>query len=159
MCGAAKHDLQFNEPITIIGGFFTSPDGVYTVYFASYLGTSESIPNTTISSIEHPNSYRQIECIWKITEPPGARIRVEVVEFAGFGVKLAVGNGEAPSLVATNAVLKPDSFISTEVLSVSSNVWMTLQFDKMLFDYLGKLRIVLSVYNVTGKAEQTTTTT
>lgn len=151
-CGAPRHDLGFNAPLTILGGHLTGPDGTRTAYFASYLGTSESIPNTTTTSILHPYGTHQIECLWKLTEPPGTRIRVEVVEFSGLGVKLRVGNGEAPSGDTANVVLTPvvsSPFIPTEVLSSSSNVWITLEFNEQM-GYLGKLRIVSTVYNITG---------
>ncbi len=87
-----------------------------------------------------------------LTEPTGARIRVEVVEFAGKGAELTVGNGAAPSAGEVNAVLKTGAFISTEVLSVSSNVWITLEFNEPM-GYLGKLRVVSTVYNTTGKVK------
>ena len=153
-CGPANHRLQFDESLTILGGYNFTPEGTYTAYFAIYSGTSESIPNTTTNStfIEHPNSNLQIECIWKLTEPSGSRIRVEVLEFAGVGVKLKIGNGADPSNGIVNAVLTTDgfSFVSIEVLSVDSGVWITLEFSE-LYGYLTRLRIVSTVYNITGK--------
>ena len=65
---------------------------------------------------------------------------------------LTIGNGVDPSNGIANAVLTTDgfSFVPTEVLSFDSGVWITLEFSE-LYGYLTRLRIVSTVYNITGK--------
>ena len=156
ICGTSNNHLRFGEALTILGETTRQVDGNRITHFAVYSGTSEP---TKVSLIEYPNTM-PIVCVWTFTEPPGSRIRIEILEifsdnsfsheFFSNDYILKVGNGVYPSDGASIAVLDKRLRYPIEVLSVDSGVWIVL-ISKFTYRSLDRLRIVLTVYNMTGR--------
>ena len=152
ICDTSNNHLRFGEALTILGETTRQVDGNRITHFAVYSGTSEL---TKVSLIEYTNTNMLTVCVWTFTEPPGSRIRIEILEF--FSDKsfshdyiLKVGNGVYPSDGASIAVLDKRLQYPIEVLSVDSGVWIVL-ISKFAYRSLDRLRIVLTVYNMTGR--------
>ena len=96
---------------------------------------------------------KRFECIWRVTEPNGTRIRVEVMELTGNSVNLKIGNGIEPTHGVPVLVIDTRSRIvslPTEMLSIDSGLWITLKYTRT-YGYLRKLRLVFTTYHETGK--------
>ena len=151
ICGTSNNHLRFGEARTILGETTRQVDGNRITHFAVYSGTSEP---TKVSLIEYPNTM-PIVCVWTFTEPPGSRIRIEILEFFSdeffsYYYFLKVGNGVGPTDGEPIALLDGNLLYPMEVLSVDSGVWIVLE-SKMSYKSLDRLRIVLTVYNMTGR--------
>ena len=139
--------LRHGEPLTILGE---------SGYFAIYPGISETIPNITSDNViitNYAELAKRFECIWRVTEPNGTRIRVEVMEFVGYRVHLTIGNGIEPTNGVPVLVIDTRSQIvslPTETLSIDSGVWITLTYTRTN-GYWKKLRLVFTTYQEAGK--------
>ena len=139
--------LHPGEPLTILGE---------SDYFAIYPGISETVPNITSDNViitNYTELAKHFECIWRVTEPNGTRIRVEVMELTGTYINLTIGNGVEPTNGVPVLVIDTTSRIvslPTEMLSIESGVWITLKYTRTN-GYLKKLRLVFTTYPVVGK--------
>ena len=149
ICGTSNNHLRFGEALTILGETTRQPGGNRISYFAVYSGTSASFPSTNVSLIDHRHP-RHFVCVWKFTEPPGSRIRIEILEFSSDDYILKVGNGVGPTDGEPIALLDGNLLYPMEVLSDDLGVWIVLE-SKQSYRSLNRLRIVLTVYNMTGR--------
>ena len=160
-CGISEISLRHGEALTIEGDFKTmSVSQQYIQYighFAIYPGTSDSILNTNASGrvfiTNHTNYIRHLECIWRLKEPEGTRIRVKVVDFTGRGTVLKIGNGLDPTTNVPVLVLDDASGViplPIEMPSLDSGMWVTLKSVNR-YGFLQNLRLVFTTYHITGK--------
>ena len=146
-CGTTDILLRNNEPLTIYSN---------SSLFAIYPGKSHSIPDIAADDVivtDISPQARYHECLWRLTEPTGTRIRVEVMEFSGNGLVMKIGNGNDPTNGLPVLALDTSSRIvplPTGMVSVDSGLWVTLAFANTN-GYLKKLRLVITTYHVAGK--------
>ena len=139
--------LHHGEPLTILGE---------SGYFAIYPGISETIPNITSDNViitNYTELAKRFECIWRVTEPNGTRIRVEVMELTGNSINLTIGNGIEPTNGVPVLVIDTRSRIVSlpnVMLSIDSGLWITLKYTRT-YGYLRKLRLVFTAYQQAGK--------
>ncbi|XP_022097859.1 uncharacterized protein LOC110983163 [Acanthaster planci] len=152
-CGTSEIDLRFGEPITIRGEFEvdrTSDIGHITGHFAIYPGDSEVLPNTTdVLLTNYTEGVPRLECVWRLTEPEGTRIRVTVAEFADSRSVMRIGNGPDPTALPVLVIRSAYGIrLPFDVLSIDSGMWITWERESYYWDDI-KLRMVFTTYNIT----------
>ncbi len=144
--------MQFGDSITILGASPSTTDSNGVPYFVVYPGTSESIPNNTkVSIVEYPNTNKlDKECIWIFTEPPGSRVRINIIEFDTNFFALKIRSGVDPSHGEPIAVISDQSLLPLGLSADAPSVWITVEILNSR-SKMNRLRIVATVYNMTGK--------
>ena len=152
ICGTTGNHLQVGDSITILAESPSSPDSNIVPYFAVYSGTSNSIPNNNnVSLVGYPNTnIFDMNCIWVFTEPPGSRIRIQIIDFSEKSMKLRIGSGIDPSYGQPIALLQDEGLLPMEVFADAPSVWITATRSRVQSS-IYKLRLVATVYNITGE--------
>ena len=152
LCGTTDNHLLVGDSITILAESPSSPDSNIVPYFAVYSGISTSIPNNTnVSLVGYPNTTKfDINCIWRFTEPPGSRIRIQILDFSEVSFTLRIGSGADPSYGEPIAVINDQSLLPMEVFADAPSVWITTTRSQVQSS-IYKLRLVATVYNITGE--------
>ncbi|XP_038052722.1 uncharacterized protein LOC119725388 [Patiria miniata] len=152
-CGASSISLSSEESMTIIADFGMT--SLWTGFFAIYPGTSPSFPSNTtdvpagVVITNHSVAVEHRECIWRLQEPNGTRIQVEVAEFEGDDLVLTIGNGIDPTegfrllVIDTETGIVP---LPRTLLSSGIGMWITLK-ESTTYLRSFKLRLVFSTYN------------
>lgn len=150
ICGTKVIPLRWDEPTTML---FQSHSGQLESSFVLYPGTSASIPNVTLYDvIEMHQSMLPQYCIWRLSERPGTRIRIDVLQFEGHDVRLSIGNGtdldDVPVyILRMDHVINPHSALPYQTFSIGSDVWVKLEIKGTFLI----LRLSLTPYEAIGK--------
>ncbi|XP_038052728.1 uncharacterized protein LOC119725396 [Patiria miniata] len=157
-CGASDLVLHLEEPLTILANasqVVGTSSTHFTGFYGIYPGSDGPVPDNSSSDgvmVTHYNEEpMQFECVWRLTEPAGTRIRLVVEKFSGNQIVLTVGNGYDPVNEIPILVLDTNSgsfFLPAQVLSSGQGMWLTLGLSRS-YGYLSELRLVFTTYNTT----------
>ena len=104
-----------------------------------------------ITAKHFTGEYGPFECVWRLTEPAGTRIKIQVMEFEGSDVTLSAGNGHDPSRGDPLLVISSRKVLNTEeALSFGAHMWVALKYTQ-LSGHLDRAEVVISTYDITGK--------
>ncbi|XP_038052726.1 uncharacterized protein LOC119725394 [Patiria miniata] len=157
-CGASDLVLHLDEPLTILADAIEvegTSSSHFTGFYGIYPGSEGPVPDNSSSHGVTVTQYKeepmQFECVWRVTEPAGTRIRLVVEEFSGTRIVLTVGNGYDPVNEIPILVLDTNSgsfVLPAQILSTGQGMWLTLGLSES-YGYLSELRLVFSTYNTT----------
>ena len=156
--------MERDEELTILWNFtgtrYTWLDGLHGGFEIYRTSIQNSAPYG-ITAKHFTGEYGPFECVWRLMEPAGTRIKIQVMEFEGSDVTLSAGNGHDPSrgdpLLVISSLYKSVS-LGQEVLSFSSRMWVALKYTKNS-GRLHRAEIVLTTYDISGKRQSVMTAT
>ena len=159
-CGITDISLKRNEELTILADFagsrlswFDGLQGSFEIQHTSALPANSNSAPYLVAARYYTHEYGPFECIWRITEPAGTRIRIQVEEFTGVATTLSAGNGQDPSWGDSLLALPswPQPVMPSEpFLSFDAHMWVTLR-NWHRIGFIKRAKIVFKTYDITGK--------
>ena len=153
--------LERDEKLTILVQFagtrYSSGEGVqggFEIYRTSTLTANQNSAPYDVIVKNYKEEQGLFECVWRLTEPAGTRIKIQVMEFEGSDVTLSAGNGHDPSrgepLLVMSPLLRP-VLQAKEVLSFSAHMWVALKYTQ-LSGHLDRAEVIFITYDISGES-------